>query len=102
MPTGNLTLVKVHLNSVISMRKARYMIADIKNFYFNTLMSCYEYVCIWLDDILEEIIEQYALRNKVDGNGHVYIEVKKGMYGFPQAGILAQKLLEEWLNKHCY
>ncbi len=102
MPTGNLTLVKMHLNSVISMHKARYMTVDIKNFYLNTLMSRYEYVRIRLDDIPKEIIEQYALRNKVDGNGHVYIEVRKGMYGLPQAGILAQKLLEERLNKHGY
>ncbi len=101
-PTGNLTLVKVHLNSVISMRKARYMTVDIKNFYLNTLMSRYEYVRIWLDNIPEEIIEQYALHDKVDGNGHVYIEVRKGMYGLPQAGILAQKLLEERPNKHGY
>jgi hypothetical protein len=71
------------------------MTVDIKNFYLNTLMSRYEYVRIWLGNILEEIIEQCALHNKVDGNGHVYIEVRKVMYGLPQARILAQKLLEE-------
>ncbi len=61
------------------MHKARYMTVDIKNFYLNTLMSRYEYVRIRLDDIPEEIIEQYALRDKVDGSGNVYIEVRKGM-----------------------
>ena len=35
-------------------------------------------------------------------NGHVYIEIQKGMYGLPQAGILAQELLEKQLNKHGY
>ncbi len=55
---------------------------------------------IRLDNILEEIIAQYALQNKVDGNDNIYIEVGKGMFGLPQARILAQKLLEDCLNKH--
>ena len=32
----------------------------------------------------------------------MYIEVRKGMYGLPQASLLAQKLLKKCLNKHCY
>ena len=32
----------------------------------------------------------------------VCIEVTKGMYGLPQAGLLANKLLEKRLNKHGY
>jgi hypothetical protein len=38
----------------------------------------------------------------VDNDGYVYIEVQKGMYGLPQAGILAQELLEQRLNKHVF
>jgi hypothetical protein len=32
----------------------------------------------------------------------VFLEVTKGMYGLPQAGLLANKLLEKRLNKHGY
>ncbi len=32
----------------------------------------------------------------------MYTEIIKGMYGLPQAGIIAQKLLEECLSKHGY
>ena len=32
----------------------------------------------------------------------VCIEVTKGMYGLPQAGLLANELLEQRLNKHGY
>ena len=32
--------------------------------------------------------------------GYVYVEVRKGMYGLPQAGNLAQELLEKRLAKH--
>ena len=42
------------------------------------------------------------LREKVTPNGYVYVEIQKGMYGLPQAGILAQQLLEQRLNAHGY
>lgn len=33
----------------------------------------------------------------------VFVEIRKGMYGLPQAGLLAQELLlEKCLNKHGY
>ena len=63
-------------------------------------MKRYEYVRIKLPDIPDEVIVEYNLRDKADENGYVYVEVRKGMYGLPQAGILAQELLEERLAKH--
>jgi len=101
-PTADLTLVKMHVNSVISTPGARYMTLDVKNFYLNTPMVRYEYVRIKIDDIPEEIIVEYNLREKVTSDGHVYVEIQKGMYGLPQAGILAQQLLEQRLNEHGY
>jgi hypothetical protein len=38
----------------------------------------------------------------VDKNGSVLARVDKGMYGLPQAGMLANKLLKERLDKHGY
>jgi hypothetical protein len=35
-------------------------------------------------------------------NGTIYVKIQKGMYSLPQAGILAQNLLKEQLNKHGY
>ncbi len=86
--TGDLTLVKMHLNSIISTQVAHYMTVDIKNFYLNMPIERYEYVRIKLTDVPDEIIKQYKLAEKVDLDGYVYIEVQKGMYGLPQAGIL--------------
>ena len=62
----------------------------------------WEYVKLKLRDIPQEIIEEYKLQNKVTHDGHVYIEIRRGMYGLPQAGLLAQQLLEERLAKHGY
>ncbi len=78
------------------------MTLDIKNFYLNTPMKQNKYVCIKLDDVPEEIIQQYLLQDKVDSKGYIFIEVQKGMYGLPQVGFLEQNLLEKCLNKHRY
>ena len=43
-----------------------------------------------------DIIEYYKLMDKAL-DGYVYMEIRKGMYGLPQAGILANKLLKERL-----
>ncbi len=51
--------------------------------------------------IPEDIIEHYGLRKKAI-DGYVYMEIRKGMYGLPQAGILANKLLKLRLARHGY
>ncbi len=71
------------------------MSLDVKNFYLNTQMTGYEYVQIKINDVPGEIIKQYNLHEKMDKDGYLYIEVQKGMYGLPQAEILAQELLEQ-------
>ena len=78
------------------------MTLDVKFFYLNTLMKRFEYVRLKSEDIPDQVIEEYKLNNKVTADGYVYVEVRKGMYGLPQAGLLAQELLEERLTKHGY
>jgi hypothetical protein len=51
--------------------------------------------------IPDDIIEHYRLREKAIG-GYVYMEIRKGMYGLPQAGILANKLFKLHLAHHGY
>jgi hypothetical protein len=46
-------------------------------------------------------IDHYGLNDKVL-NGYVYMEICKGMYSLPQAGILANKLLKKRLAIHGY
>ena len=54
-----------------------------------------------MEDIPENVIEKYELKAKEE-DGQVCVEIRKGMYGLPQAGILAQKLLEKRLKKKGY
>jgi hypothetical protein len=54
-----------------------------------------------VNQIPTAIFEAYNLQELVH-NGHVYVEIRKGMYGLPQAGILANKQLLPHLASHGY
>ena len=86
---------KLLLNSVVSTPGVKFMTIDIKYFYLNTPMERFEYTQLKLSNLPEDFIKQYNLTYKVTKDGYVYIKVCKGMYGLPQAGILAQKLLKK-------
>jgi hypothetical protein len=64
-------------------------------------MDIFEYMRIPTKLFPHEIIEQYNLLPLVS-DGHIYIEVQKGMYGLPQAGILANQLPAPRLAIHGY
>jgi hypothetical protein len=86
----------MHVNSIISTQGARYMTVDVKNLHLNMPMLRCEYVCIKLNNIPEKIIVEYKLREKVTKDGYVYVKIQRG----PQAGLLAQELLEKQLDEH--
>ena len=89
-PTVDLLTVKLLLNSVISTSDAKFMTIDIKDFYLNTPMDQFEYMKLKLSNLTENFVKLYNLASKVDKYGFVYLEIRHGMYGLPQAGILAQ------------
>ena len=86
-------------NSITSKTGAKFMCTNIKIFYLNTPLKWHEYLCINVDNISMEINTEYKLHDKVTADGYVFIEVRRGMNGLPQAVLLAQKCLEEWLSK---
>ena len=72
------------------------MSIDIKkDFYLKTPMVRYEYFRMNLNLFPEDISKEYNLNNKVDANGNVHCKVRRGMYGLPQAGIIAWELLKK-------
>ena len=48
-----------------------------------------------INDLPKEITIEYKLREKVNKIRMIYIEVTKGMYGLPQAGLLTNELLKQ-------
>jgi hypothetical protein len=74
MKTTDLTTVETLLNSVISMPNACFMVGDLKDFYVNTPMTEYEYMCIPVSVIPESIMHEYNLADFIHHN-HVYVEI---------------------------
>jgi hypothetical protein len=100
-PTADITTFKILLNSILSTPNAKACCADVKNFYLNTPMDESEYMRIPITLIPDEIIQEYHLLTFVHKE-YVYVRIDKGMYGLPQAGILANQLLAKRLSKHGY
>ena len=69
--------------------------------YLETRLDRSEYMRVAIRLIPQAIIDQFNLMPKVL-NGYVYMKIMRGMYGLPQSGILANKLLKERLAPHGY
>jgi hypothetical protein len=99
--TAGLTAAKILINSVISTQGAKFLVIDINKFLFEHPLGRFEYMVINLASLPQETIEKYDL-NELAQDRNVYIEIQKGMYGLPQAGILANELLQRNLSKDGY
>jgi hypothetical protein len=100
--TASLDTVKMLIHSVISGTYS-WMTIDIADFYLGTPLpaSRYEYLRIHIDKIPTEIMDKYNLTPLLY-NRHVYFEIRKCMYGLPQAGKLSQTRLIRHLSTHGY
>jgi hypothetical protein len=72
-----------------------------KNYYLGTPLERYEYVCIPISMVPDDIMHEYNLHILVH-NGYLYVEIRKGMYGLPQARLLTNVLLAKRLAIHGY
>jgi hypothetical protein len=55
-----------------------------------------------LSDMPEDVTAHYKLNKIATPEGYIYCEIQTGLYSLPQAGIIAQQLLEERLEKDGY
>ena len=89
-------------NSVLSTNRARYMCIDIKKIYITVALDYYKYMKIPVSLFPEWIKKQYNI-NTHARDGFVFLEIQQAVWGFPQVGILANKLLHKCLKLHgCY
>jgi hypothetical protein len=93
-PTAEMLVAKMLFNSVISTKGARFMTMDISNFYLMTSLHRAKFIQIKLSYIPNEVIRECKLREEATKNYTIYIRAKRGMYGLPQAGLLANELLK--------
>jgi hypothetical protein len=73
-PPMDILTVKLLLNSIISMPNV-FMTINIKDFYLMTPMYHYEYFRMKLELFPQDIINKYALGDKVDADGNVFCKV---------------------------
>jgi hypothetical protein len=99
--TADITTFKILINSTLSTEVAAMMMMDIKNYYIGTPLPRFEYMKMLLSRFPKEIIQNYNL-NALAVDGWVYIEIRKGMYGLKQAGLLANQLLQTRLAPFGY
>jgi hypothetical protein len=95
--TVDITTSTLHWNSVLSTQKAKYMCLDINFLNLLAALDRYEYMRIPIGLFPLWIINQCDLMRKVY-NGHIYMEMRRAVWGLPQAGILANKLLQKDLR----
>ena len=100
-PTVDLPTIKCLWNSVMSTLGAKYFTMDVSKFYLSSPMEHPEFMRMPIKIIPQKIIDQCNLLD-IDDDGWVYIRIKKGMYGLPQAGKLTNNLLVERLRTAGY
>ena len=103
-PAASLLETKIILNSTISdaERGAKFVTADIKDYFLATPMSRPEYMKVLIKYFPDDIIKKYDLNKKVASDGYVYIKINKGMYSLKQAAILAYDQLVKKLKPFGY
>jgi hypothetical protein len=92
--TADIKTFKILINSTLSTKYAKMMTTDVKNYYLGTPLPRYEYMRLPISILPNEIIEKYHLK-RLAVDGWIYLEIRKGMYGLKQAGILANQLLQK-------
>jgi hypothetical protein len=99
--TADITTFKILINSTLSTKDAAMMMMDIKNYYIGTPLPRFEYMKMLISRFPDKIIQKYNL-NTLAVDGWVYIEIRKGMYGLKQEGLLANQLLQTRLAPFGY
>jgi hypothetical protein len=79
----------------------RFLTLDIKDFYLNTPLERPEYLRITTKFLPDDILAKNNLKAYLS-DGSILFQVNKGMYGLPQAGLLAQNRLVQHLAAHGY
>ena len=62
--TAGLETTKMVFNSVVSTPDAKFMTIGISNMYLNTPLQKYQYMCLNINMIPQEVIDHYGLQNK--------------------------------------
>jgi hypothetical protein len=77
------------------------MLADITNYYLNSPLLWPKYMHMTREQMSATIMAKYDLEQYFDKDV-IHFQVNKGIYAFPQAGLLTQDRLIADLKEHGY
>ena len=82
-PAASLLEAKLLLNSVISDtdKGARFMTADLQDFFLQSFLDDPEYIRIHGKYFLEDIIQKYDIDNSIAPDDYIYCKILRVMYG---------------------
>ena len=103
-PAASILETKLTINSVISdaSKGAKFMGADLKDFFLASPMEDPEYMRIHSKYFPPDVRKQYNIDSLIASDKYVYVRINKGMYGLIQAATLAYKNLVKNLEPHGY
>ena len=102
-PAVSVLNAKLHINSTISDadKGARYLTMDIKKFYLGSPLTYFQYLRVHSSLIPDEILAEYP-EIIAERDGYVYFEIRKGIYGLKEAGLIAFTTLVKNLKPFGY
>ena len=63
-------------------------------------MANFQYMRIHIKYNPNKVVVKYSLLPIADASGYVYVDIRKGMYGLKESGIIAFKRLVRNLHPH--
>jgi hypothetical protein len=93
--------IKINVEQHPQHRRGKVYVLGHKNFYLTAPLDRFEYMKMPIDLFPKWIVKQYELMKHVL-NGFIYLKMRRAVWGLPQAGILANKLLQRHLLPHGY
>jgi hypothetical protein len=99
--TASIQTVKCLLNAVVSEHDARFVTADISDYFLGTPLDHPEYMWIRRDQMTPESRLKYRFDDFAVGD-RALVRILKAIYGLPQAALLAQIQLTKHLASNGY
>jgi hypothetical protein len=99
--TADFITSKLLWNSVLSTCNTKYMCLDINKFYLTAALEYFKYMQMPLAVFPDWIKQLYQLDRHAH-KGQIYLRLERAVWGLPQAGIFASKLLRTQLAPHGY
>ena len=100
--TASIETAKLLINSTLSTKGAKFMAIDISNFYTHNDLKDYQSMRFAMNEIPQEILDEYNLETIVHEDGYCYAEIRKALYSLREARFITNVKLKRILGLEGY